>query len=167
LRGGPPGVWLGGGPPGVWLGACPPGVWLGADPPGMSLGAELPEPVGVDTDGPDWLGMIADKLDDPVSLGSDGNEIDDPELDDPESPEPPDKGTGSVRVRRASKDSAETAGGAGSGRVCAFAIPAPSPRMLSSMPLVIAAPANLGYRITNWPTPPSRHGSERTGNNGE
>jgi hypothetical protein len=133
----------------------------------MSLGAELPEPVGVDTDGPDWLGMIADKLDDPVSLGSDGNEIDDPELDDPESPEPPDKGTGSVRVRRASKDSAETAGGPGSGRVCAFAIPAPSPRMLSSMPLVIAAPANLGYRITNWPTPPSRHGSERTGNNGE
>jgi hypothetical protein len=133
----------------------------------MSLGAELPEPVGVDTDGPDWLGMIADELDDPVSLGSDGNEIDDPELDDPESPEPPDKGTGSVRVRRASKDSAETAGGPGSGRVCAFAIPAPSPRMLSSMPLVIAAPANLGYRITNWPTPPSRHGSERTGNNGE
>jgi hypothetical protein len=170
---------LGGGPPRAWLGGGPPGVWLGGGPPGMSLGTELPEPVEVDTAGPDWLGMIGDELDDPVSLGSGGDGIDDPvslgsiheelddpesldadeldadelddelsddeldpELDDPESPEPPDKGTGSVNARGASKDSAETAGGAGNGRVWAFAIPVPSPRRLSSMPLVIAAPAN-------------------------
>src|SRR5262249_3712761 len=119
---------------------------------------ELPEPVDVDAGGPVWLGMIGDELDDPVSPGSihdelddpkslddeevDDPELDDPELDDPESPEPPDKGIGSVRARGASKDLAETSGSAGTGRVCAFAMPAASPRRLSSMPLVIAAPAN-------------------------
>jgi hypothetical protein len=120
----------------------------------VSLGAGITEPLEDAGDGPVWLGTMGDELDDPVSLEADGEEddeeidgpvprgsqeLDDPksidgdeldddepdddEPDDPESLEPPVKGAGTLGAS-------------------AFAIPVPSPRRPSSMPPVIAAPAN-------------------------
>jgi hypothetical protein len=124
-----------------------------ADEPGdpMSLGSD-----GEEIDDPVSLGNNHEELDGPKSL--DDEELDDDDPDDPDEPEPPEppvNGAGSIGARGISKDSAETAG---SGRVSGFAIAVPSPRRLSSMPLVIAAPTNNCFVLkVRLPGPPLRN----------